>query len=298
MPFLSRSDPAPGRGGSIDHYRVDNPAPVIAFEYDNRERYLVVNGKRVFDLGFGGCDTCAFLFEKKGYESRLSPLALATILRAGHDLLDPAVLATVGSILPSDDYGVVATDVRPVETGPGEADDYFAHESIDFFGLDPTWGVADTPRTRYYRAGHSTLPVTAGEPRNWATEDDLPTFQRFFHFLVPMEPIHTLHRARVDQFREWLTRGERPAAVGVSVLDRRAKAIDPGAGAADSLLDAEEWCLVTYLIDGHHKVQAAAETGLPIRLLAFIARAPSVAQEEDIKVALAELASWADPPGP
>lgn len=79
----------------------------------------------------------------------------------------------------------------------------------------------------------------------------------------------------------------------VTLLDVRATADGPpGAGADPTLLDGTEWCLTTFLLDGHHKVQAASEEGRPVRLLAFIAREPSIADEADIKVVLNEMESW------
>ena len=119
-----------------------------------------------------------------------------------------------------------------------------------------------------------------------------PSPQRFFHFFVPMEPPHVLNRRRIDEWRERLEAGERPLAVGVSVLDVKTIPWAAGDGADPELLLGAEWCLATYLIDGHHKVQAASEAHLPVGLLSFIARRPSIAADEDIAAVLRELSSW------
>lgn len=257
------------------------------------QRFLKVKGTRLYYLGIT-CDTCAYLFEKRGYEYRLSPADIGSRLQRGADLLAPDLLHTVAGLLESGNYGVVVTRFVPRPTGPCDPDDYFARESVAFFGLDPATGVPDNPRVRYWRAGESVLPDGLGAERIRVTEtgNRLPSPQLFFHLLAPMEPPHVLDRDRIDHFRRELESGARPAALGVSALDVRAKAVDPGPAADEAWIDATAWCLTTLLLDGHHKVQAAAEAGKPIQLLTFVSRAASVAEDIDIDVVLDELDRW------
>jgi len=283
----------------ISMYMVRNETPVVTFEQVRSptsavaDRYFAVQGTQLYYLGIT-CDTCAFLFQKRGYVYRLSPTDVAARLATGQDLLDPDLLASVGSLLPADSYGVVETLFVPALSGPCAPNDYFAHEAVAFTGLDPTWGVPEHPRVQYWRAGESRLPVGAGghRVRVHAGVESRPSPQRFFHFVVPMEPPHVFDRDQIAFYRAKLEAGDTPAALGVSVLDLRAKAMWPGRGADPELLDGVEWCLTTFLLDGHHKMQAAAEAQLPIQLLTFVARRPSVAEEADIPVVLAEMASW------
>jgi len=285
----------------IPRYAVRTAKPVVTFEEERKstsavaERFIKVRGTRLYYLGIT-CDTCAYLFEKRGYEYRLSPNEIATRLQQAVDLLDPDLLASIAALLPPDDYRVVETKFVPRATGPCAPDDYFAHESVAFFGLDPATGVPDNPRVRYWRAGESVLPDGVGAPRIrfTAAGERPPSPQLFYHLLVPMEPPHVLDRARIDEFRGSMEAGGRPAAIGVSVLDVRATAVGAGADADEALGDGAIWCLTTLLLDGHHKVQAASEAGLPVRLLTFLAARPSVATEADLDVALQELASWGD----
>ena len=44
------------------------------------------------------------------------------------------------------------------------------------------------------------------------------------------------------------------------------------------------WCLAHYLIDGHHKVFAASETGMPCTLLSFLAVDQGVSSPEEVAV--------------
>jgi hypothetical protein len=289
----------------IARYRVSNSHPVVEFEMERTpasavaQRFIKVNGTRLYYLGIT-CDTCAYLFEKRGYEYRLSPAEIGSRLQAGTNLLASDLLQAVSRLLESGKYGVVVTRFVPRPTGPCDPDDYFAHESVAFFGLDPATGVPDNPRVRYWRAGESVLPDGLGAKRIRVTKtgDRLPSPQLFFHLLAPMEPPHVLDRDRIDHFRRELGAGARPAALGVSVLDVRAKAVAPGPAADDGWMDATAWCLTTLLLDGHHKVQAAAEAGEPIQLLTFVSRAASVAEDVDVDVVLDELDRWSTSTAP
>ncbi|MCP3997393.1 MAG: hypothetical protein GY722_20400 [bacterium] len=42
------------------------------------------------------------------------------------------------------------------------------------------------------------------------------------------------------------------------------------------------WGLAHYLLDGHHKIEAAAKSGKAVRLLSLITVGSSLAQERDI----------------
>lgn len=48
----------------------------------------------------------------------------------------------------------------------------------------------------------------------------------------------------------------------------------------------QHWCLAGYLLDGHHRVQAAAELGVGIDVLLFLSRQASIASEEEIAAAI------------
>ncbi|HEX2703634.1 MAG TPA: hypothetical protein VHM72_09405, partial [Solirubrobacteraceae bacterium] len=42
------------------------------------------------------------------------------------------------------------------------------------------------------------------------------------------------------------------------------------------------WCFTHFLLDGHHKMQAAAESGLPLRLLAIVSIEHSLAERDQV----------------
>jgi hypothetical protein len=45
----------------------------------------------------------------------------------------------------------------------------------------------------------------------------------------------------------------------------------------------EHWVLTHFLLDGHHKIEAAARAGRPIRLLSFVDERISIAAPDDLK---------------
>jgi hypothetical protein len=72
------------------------------------------------------------------------------------------------------------------------------------------------------------------------------------------------------------TTAEFPTAVAYSLLDVLQPAMDDGEDYY------EHWVLSHFLIDGHHKMQAAATAGGPIRLLALVDERTSLATTEDL----------------
>lgn len=273
----------------ISRHHVENADSVVDFEGDGWSRYLKVAGKRAFLIG-GSCETCAFVFERID-SHRLSPQVVSDALATGRDPFDPELIAALGGLLPTGDYTVADLTVTPFSVMPGDPEDYFSHESIDLFGMPSYGGVPDNPRISYWRAGATQLPVGAGQrwiQHGWAPRQSIP--KRLFHFVTPMEPPAYLDRERVDYYRALLSAGGHPRAFGISVLDVRSPAVVPGDRADDPAYEyGEHWCLATYLLDGHHKVEAAARSGTSVGLLTFIARDASIASDADIDAVVALL---------
>jgi hypothetical protein len=119
----------------------------------------------------------------------------------------------------------------------------------------------------YYRAG----------------DKDIGKGRRLFNFIVPMYPTKWLTFRTVSKYREEMETNGTGTAVAVSILDVKGPSVWIGDETPDPL---EHWCFTHYLIDGHHKLQAAYEAGRSLRLLSFIALSQGVAERPQVEEAL------------
>lgn len=102
-----------------------------------------------------------------------------------------------------------------------------------------------------------------------------------FEFGIPMLPRERLAPERLHHYRALLVNGAAPTAVALSILDVKQY--------YDS--DRPHYCLAHYILDGHHKMEAAADTGRPISMVSFLALVKGIASSKEIGEVLAELAS-------
>jgi hypothetical protein len=91
-----------------------------------------------------------------------------------------------------------------------------------------------------------------------------------YEFVVPMVPPRWNDRDRVVHYAEALSTTDAPTAVAVSILD-----VCQSADGGDDYY--AHWCLTHFLLDGHHKLEAAATTGRPLHLLSLLATDSSLA---------------------
>lgn len=99
--------------------------------------------------------------------------------------------------------------------------------------------------------------------------------QHLYEFVVPMVPPAWNDQARVAGYGK--SAGEAPpTAVAYSLLD----VIQPATEGGDDYY--EHWVLTHFLLDGHHKVQAAAAAGQPVRLLSLVDERISIASPEEV----------------
>jgi hypothetical protein len=225
-------------------------------------RRLWIGGQAAFELTFW-CGTCPILFQRlNGATGTLSIAELEKRLGRGLNGIDSEVLSALTGLLPTARYLPMLLQVTPRLVTPAGQDDYYAHEQVATWGLDGSWGLPENPRTPYYRTFET--PVT--------------TDAHLYEFVVPMVPPTWNDPAQVRQHARTLSTSSQPTAVAVSTLDIAQPAVTN-----HSSDYYEHWALTHFLLDGHHKLAAAATTARPLQLLTLVTIDASLADAADIR---------------
>lgn len=224
-------------------------------------RVLYLKQDPAFELSFW-CGTCAFLFRRKeGANQTVSLEGFRTRLADGVSDVDRDIVRTFGELLGADSYVPLLLRVSPTLVQPMEEHDYFSHEQVETWGLTGFWGLPEYPSTPYYRTFQTAVNADA----------------HLYEFITPMVPPSWNDAARVEEYIRRMRAGAEPTAVAVSTLDVCQSATDaPGDYYA-------HWGLTHFLLDGHHKVEAAARCGRPLTLLALVGSAASLCDEAQLK---------------
>ncbi|WP_323182342.1 MULTISPECIES: hypothetical protein [unclassified Streptomyces] len=205
-------------------------------------RLLMLDDEPAFELSFF-CGTCQFLFRRlEGANQTLSLESVQERLTGAlDDPDDGGVIEAFGALLPEGEYLPLLLSVEPRLVIPGKEGDYFSGEQLTTWGVDPFWGLPEYPHTPYYRTFETAVDADA----------------HLYEFVVPMVPPRWNERARVEEYVALMERGTVPTAVAVSTLDVCQPAVDSG----DDY--CAHWGLTHFLLDGHHKLEAAAAAGRP-----------------------------------
>jgi hypothetical protein len=223
-------------------------------------RVLSLDEEPAYNLSFW-CGTCPFLFERlEGANHTLSMDELQVRLNEGLDEVEHDVLQRFGALLPHGRYLPLLLEVTPRLVQPGKDGDYFSEEHLATWGISDFWGLPEYPHTAYYRTFET--PV----------DDE----SHLFEFVVPMLPPAWDDQERVAEHVGRLAGSSRPTAVAVSTLDVCQPAMDRGTDYY------RHWCLTHFLLDGHHKMHAAAASGKALRLLSLLSVEGSLAADQDV----------------
>jgi len=224
-------------------------------------RLMWLGQDAAFELSFW-CGTCQLLFKRlEGANETLSLPDVEQRLAGGLDRIDDVVVGQFAGLLSEDVYIPMLLEVRPELVTPGHSGDYFSEEQVATWGLSSFWGLPEYPQTSYYRTWQTAVDSSA----------------HMFEFVVPMVPPTWNDRASVERSAARLATSSAPTAVAVTILDVCQPAMDNG---TDYF---EHWGLTHFLLDGHHKMEAAAATGRPLRLLSLLATTASLATESQIR---------------
>jgi hypothetical protein len=239
----------------------------LSFEAERRgsgagpgRRLLVVDGEPAFELS-AWCGTCPLLFRRLDTARQTLSLERVRQRLAGTltDPVDSGVIDTFAALLPRGEYLPMLLRLDPRLVVPGQEGDYFSGEQVTTWGLDRFWGLPEYPHTPYYRTFETAVDASA----------------HLYEFVVPMVPPTWNERERVEEYAELMGRGDVPTAVAVSTLD----VCEPAVGMPDD--HYRHWGLTHFLLDGHHKVEAAARAGRPVQLLSLLALDGSLAGAEE-----------------
>lgn len=250
--------------------------PVVEFGYvplGEQEwggtRMFIVDDGPGFYLTYP-CRTCPILFERIA-ERPQRTLSLETMqqrLNEGLEDIDPTVVQRFGDLLPEGPYLATLLEVQPQLVLPDTDADYFTHELPASWGDDGSY-VGRSADDAYYRTFSTAVAPEADDPGQIQGH--------LYEFVVPMVPPAWNDPDRVSHYRDRLTEAM-PTAVAVSVLETPA----PVRGGPNEDY-YYHWGLIHFLLDGHHKFQAAAETGQPVRLLSLLAVDKGVSSPDDIR---------------
>ena len=227
-------------------------------------RYLKLNGERAYEIG-NVCNTCAFFFERlDGANAEVDVGQLANILEAGVQTLNKRLKLSLAQMMPRGSYQVLLLQSNAQRVEPGASGDYFMEEQARDW---PPETIDDeqphSPKGVYYRLGTQRISPSA----------------MLYEFAIPMLARDDLSSERLSHYCDVLGTHAQPTVVALSVLD--VKSHYDG--------DTDHYCLAHYILDGHHKIEAAAMTGRTIGLASFLAVKQGVSSAEQIAEVIATL---------
>lgn len=231
---------------------VTNSKAVISFSAPQEEgksfdRTITINGELLVQNGVH-CDTCLWLFERLPNDPKVTSLAgqqLAEQLGQGVTHLTSETIELSQQLIPNGDYYVLLSKINPFLRIPiySKREPYFTE---DFF---------EEP---YYLIQSKLKP--------WKNEPT--TFYGFKHFVVPLQKIDTLDKERVEYWKQQLNKGVEPTVLTVGLWDH--KYFPFTTQYTDEIDIYDNDMLSEYILDGHHKLYAAALESKPLTLLSYI----------------------------
>ncbi len=251
----------------IRSFSNQNGRSAVAFvDQGDEGPVLTVGGERAFVAGRHICETCEYIFTKVGPADHLEPAieasaarALSVALRDVQAMPDARTLSEFGTILTPGEYTVVLASLVPELAMPGDHADYFAHEAVATWGVDPFFGVGHCAATPYYRLGTRNLGDAKFGGGRLGVVLGVPLYP-------PTQPL--LNREEVvARYRRVLQIGdEKPTVLAVGVVDERG----PGTHEDPSPEFTRHMVVALFVLDGHHKLAAAAAGHLPVQFLVFL----------------------------
>jgi hypothetical protein len=197
------------------------------------------------------CDTCGDLFSLIApIETPLAPEEISRRLASPMDMVTTDLLDSLTPLLPAGTYKVGLLNMMPrlrEEKRGGDSDEqeidyWFLGRSLSMESLTPCW--------------ESGLEESGDQP---ATEDTFSELLEETEVVISYRKYQSIDWNRVYEYADRRDRGIPPTAVALSIAEGR----HPGGNRFAYQR------LTHFLIDGHHKMMAAAKFYKPIQILSF-----------------------------
>jgi hypothetical protein len=194
------------------------------------------------------CNTCDFVIgvTDDGVDASKLLTVMSEATEYGLTDVSAEVVGALSPVLPTGGYEVCLFSVRPRLAEPGSSNDFFRNEYVQFWGE-----FAVSIDLTYYRDDQIAS-------RGYAVESD--DLEMVYELIVPLQRREALDAERVEHYRKLIREGHRPTAIALGILDDRYP--------IHSFIAHEH--LLNFLIDGHHKMEAAHLEEAEITLLSCI----------------------------
>lgn len=216
---------------------------------------LAFEDKPIFTVGIT-CPTCAFFFNQLSTEIKSITIeSLRNELNDGLKCLDENQMNTLAEIYPNGNYDVWLSEIKPKMVRFGDEKDYFRNEQAPLWFADIV--EKEVPESSplgnvYYRG----------------LDQQIDAESKVYEFFVPLYQPESLDENRVQYYQQKIREGHKPTALALGILSINEKMLWDDEIPDDGI--TTHWTLAHYLLDGHHKIQAAYREQKPITLISFI----------------------------
>lgn len=230
------------------------------------DRFITYNNEQLFHIG-NVCGTCNFFFHKLdiSINEKIAPTSLIQKLNAGVSKLDKQIIDDFSVLFPDDSYEVLLFEFLPKQTFPNDKNDYFAND------LFQTWEDRNK--------GQSEANIEYYREQDKPIKDD----EKIYEFFIPIFPNNQLDEQKIKYYEEIIEAGQKPTVLALSILDVKCPLFNPTIN--DEEVEPEfftHWCFANYLLDGHHKIQAAYRQQKSITIMTFLAKRLSWQQTDEL----------------
>lgn len=228
---------------------ITNSHSPIGFSSPHWRRLLTIKDIPLFEIG-APCETCVYYFKRlPGNENVNIELAqaLSSTLNAGITHLTNEIVDAAATMIPDGDYDVILTHIKPLLCQPGDEHDFFSGpltQNLLHFKEDKP-----DPQTAYYLV-RKRIHIRSDSP------------ELNCEFIVPTQDLTTLDPEHISYYRTQFSNGYRPTVLAIGLIETKWPY-------RDDLYYGLNF-LTHYVIDGHHKLYAAALEQKEITMLSFI----------------------------